>query len=76
MRRREATIPLSAISDGDADALQVGHIFRWVIGYEHSPSDKKKWVSRIVFRDSPRLTDRDLRRGRKWARETMQAFKL
>ena len=71
----EATIPLAAISDGDADALLVGRIFRWVIGYEHSPSGTQKCVSRIVFRDLPRLTDRDLRQGRKWARETMRAFK-
>ena len=72
----EATIPLTAISDGDAAALLVGRIFRWVIGYEHSSSGNKKCVSRIVLRDLPRLTDRDLRQGRKWARETMQAFKL
>lgn len=71
----EATIPLTAISDGDAGELQIGRTFRWVIGYEHAPSGNRKCVSRIVFRDLPRVTDRDLRQAQSWARETMQVFK-
>ena len=72
----EAVIPLAEISDGDAAALRVGGIFRWVIGYECPPSGTKKWVSQIVFRDRSRITERDYQEGREWARKTIQAFKL
>ena len=70
----EAVIPLAEISECDAAAARVGSIFRWVIGYERSPAGTKKRVSQIVFRDLPRMTERDFREGRKWARETMRAF--
>ncbi|MDE0179373.1 MAG: hypothetical protein OXP36_12360 [Gammaproteobacteria bacterium] len=72
----EAIIPLTEIADDDAAALRVGAIFRWVIGYERSPSGTKKRVSQIVFRDLPRVTERDLQHGREWARETRRAFDL
>ena len=72
----EAIIPLTEISDHDAVTLRVGAIFRWVIGYERSPSGTKKRVSQIVFRDLPRITDRDLQQGKEWARETRRAFEL
>jgi hypothetical protein len=72
----EAVIPLSAISYGDAAALKVGRIFRWMIGYDCSPSGTKKCVSHILFRDRPRITERDYQEGREWARETRRAFKL
>ena len=72
----EAVIPLTEISDEDATALRVGGIFRWVIGYERSLSGTKKRVSQIVFRDLPRITERDLKHGREWARETKRAFNL
>ena len=72
----EATIPLAEISDDDAAKLRVGAIFRWVIGYERAPSGTKRRVSQIVFRDLPRLTERDLQRGREWAHETIRALKL
>ena len=72
----EAIIPLTEISDNDAAMLRVGAIFRWVIGYERSRSGTKKRVSQIVFRDLPRITDRDLQQGKEWARETRRAFEL
>lgn len=72
----EATIPLAEISDDDAAGLRAGAIFRWVIGYERAPAGTKKRVSQIVFRDLPRLTERDLQRGREWARETIRVLKL
>ncbi|MCY3842940.1 MAG: hypothetical protein OXH69_05290 [Acidobacteria bacterium] len=70
----EATIPLAEIAEGDAAAMRVGSIFRWVIGYERSPAGTKKRVSQIVFRDLPRMTEQDFQEGKKWARETMRAF--
>ena len=72
----EATIPLTEISDEDAATLREGGIFRWVIGYERDPSGAKKRVSQIVFRDLPRLTERDFQQGREWARQTIKAFKI
>ena len=71
----EAVIPMAEISECDVAAVRVGSIFRWVIGYERSPSGTKKRVSQIVFRDLPRMTERDFREARCWARETMQAFR-
>ena len=70
----EAVIPLAEISECDLATVRVGSIFRWVIGYERSPSGTKKRVSQIVFRDLPRMTERDFREARSWARETLQAF--
>ena len=70
----EAIIPVAAISEGDVAAVDVGSIFRWVIGYERSPAGTRKGVSRIVFRDLPRMTERDFGEGCRWARETMGAF--
>ena len=70
----EAIIPKAVISENDVATVVVGSIFRWVIGYERSPAGTKKRVSRIVFRDQPRMTERDFREGRRWARETMRAF--
>ena len=70
----EAIIPKAMISGNDLATAVVGSIFSWVIGYERSPGGTKKRVSRIVFRDLPRMTERDFREGRRWARETMRAF--
>lgn len=72
----EAIIPLDEISDDDAAKLREGAIFRWVIGYERTPAGTKKRVSQIVFRDIPRLTERDLQQGKEWARNTMKALGL
>ena len=72
----EATIPLAEISDEDAATLREGGIFRWVIGYQRDPSGAKKHVSQIVFRDLPRLTERDFQQGEEWARKTIQALKV
>ena len=70
----EALIPWAAISRNEAASVDVGSIFRWVIGYERPSAGTRKRVSRIVFRDQPRMTQRDFREGRRWARETVRAF--
>lgn len=71
----EATIPLSEISDRDAERIREGSIFRWVIGYERSVTGTKKRVSQIVFRDLPVITAGDLRDADAWAERTARAFK-
>ena len=68
----EANIPLAELSEYDARRLELGGIFRWVIGYERSPEGARKRVSQIVFRDLPRMTESDFRRGEAWAREMEQ----
>ena len=70
----EAIIPMSEISDRDASNIGVGSIFRWVIGYERSPEGTQKRVSQIVFRDLPRMTESDLRKGADWAQKIALAF--
>ncbi len=63
----EAIVPMGEISEFDAARMTVGSIFRWVIGYEHSPEGTRKRVSQIVFRDRFRVTESDLQAGREWA---------
>ncbi|MCY3997711.1 MAG: hypothetical protein OXF07_16385 [Rhodobacter sp.] len=70
----EATIPLDEISHRDAANMEVGSIFRWVIGYERSPGGTQKRVSQIVFRDLPRMTEGDFRAGRMWAEKIAPAL--
>ena len=72
----EALIPLVEVSDDDSAGMQVGSIFRWVIGYERSAAGTKKRVSQIVFRDLPVVTGSDLRDGDAWAREIIRSLDL
>ena len=72
----EAVIPLTELSDNDIGKMRDGSVFRWVIGYERSYSGTKKRVSQIVVRDLPAMTPSDLRVGRSWARDMVQALKL
>ena len=72
----EATIPMAEISDEDAARMSNGSIFRWVIGYKHLPSGTKERVSRIVFRDLPRMTEADFEEGKEWARKITKSLDL
>ena len=74
--QEEAIIPLAELSDADSAKIELGSVFRWVIGYERSVTGNKKRVSLIVFRDLPTITKNDLQHSEKWALETIQAFKL
>lgn len=65
----EASIPLDEISDSDKEKMDIGSIFRWVIGHEYSPTGGKKSVSEIIFRDLPGMTEADIERGEEWANE-------
>ena len=67
VERKDAVIPLDEVSPGDRSRMEPGSIFRWVIGYERSVGGTRRRVSQIVFSDLPRITDRDLERGREWA---------
>lgn len=71
----EAVIPLAEISEDDASRMAIGSIFRWVIGYRRSEEGTKTRVSQIVFRDLPRVTGDDIRKGEEWARTVASALK-
>ena len=63
----EANIPLDELSETDIEKMQIGSIFRWVIGYERTAAGTKKRVSHIVFRDLPVIAKRDLKTADEWA---------
>ncbi len=71
----EAVVPLEELSDYDRARLRRGRIFRWVIGYERSPSGTKKRVSQIVFRDLPAMTESDFESGAEWGRKIARTFR-
>ncbi len=70
----EAIIPLSEISEDSLKHLQLGSIFRWVIGYERSASGTKRRVSEVVFRKLPVVTKQDLAEAEERARKTAQLW--
>ena len=70
----EAIIPLSEISVDDIKQMEEGSVFRWVIGYEKSASGTKRRVSEIVFRNLPKMTERQLSEGMLWARTISQSI--
>ncbi len=61
VEKEEAVIPLEELSDCDQAMLEVGSIFRWVIGYENFPSGTKRRVSHIVFRDLSAISESELK---------------
>lgn len=71
-----ATIPLEEVSERDKNRMELGSIFRWVIGYEHSITGSKRRVSEIVFLDLPRITDADIREGKAWAKRVISVLGL
>ena len=71
----EATVSSSEVSDEDLGRMQVGSVFRWVIGYERAATGTKRRISQIVFRDLPSLTQEDKIEGLSWAREIMASLK-
>ncbi len=71
----EATIPMAEVSGYDRHRMAVGGIFRWVIGYEQSVEGTRTRVSRIVFRDLPRMTASDFREGEEWAHRVLESWK-
>ncbi len=74
MPEEEAVIPLSELSDFDAERLRPGSVFRWVIGYERSAGGMKRRISQIVFRDLPAMTEKDRTEGLEWARRIAQTI--
>ena len=55
----EANFLIEDLSDSDIELLQIGAVFRWVIGYSRSVSGTKRRVSQIIMRRLPVWTKRD-----------------
>lgn len=74
--REVATIPLEEVGAEDRTLMRVGSIFRWVVGYERSVGGTRRRVSQFVFLDRPRLTERDLEKGREWAKWLLEEWSV
>ena len=74
IEKEEAVIPLDNLSKEDAATIALGRVFRLVIGHTVAEGGKKTNVTRVVFRDLPRITDEDWEEGGKWADEVLRAF--
>lgn len=67
----EAIIPFQELSEADRNKIELGSIFRWVIGYEVNASGTRKRISQIVFRDLPVVSKSDIETGMSWAKEVL-----
>ncbi len=56
----EASFPLSELNDIQRDNLEVGAIFRWVIGLQRLPNGNKQRVSELFFRRLPAHSEREI----------------
>lgn len=56
----EAEFDLSDVSANDCDALRIGGIFRWMIGYRRHNFGQRERVSAIVFRRLPVWNEADV----------------
>lgn len=65
----EADFPLDDLEDTDRTRICPGAIFRWTIGYRRSPGGTKDRSSRIVFRNLPAWTRKELEKNRRDAAE-------
>ena len=73
----EATIPFTAVSEKDRDEMRLGSIFHWSIGYNKTTWKRtRRTISKIVFRDTPVLTQRDMDEAWEWALETRRLLGL
>jgi hypothetical protein len=69
-----AEIPLEELDTFDVKRLKVGMIFRWAVGYMRRPGGQKIRCSRIVFRDLPAWTKRDVSEAKANAAEIAKYF--
>jgi len=74
--QEEAEFPFEELSDSDRKNLCEGAIFRWIIAYRRSPGGTKERASRIVFRNLPAWTKRDIEKNEKDAAEWAEKLKF
>jgi hypothetical protein len=71
----EADFPLDDLEDVDRSRIRGGAIFRWIIGYRRGPGGTKGRESRIVFRNLPAWTWKELERNRREAADWASALR-
>ena len=71
----EADFPLDDLEDVDRARIRNGAIFRWTIGYRRGPAGTKDRASRIVFRNLPAWTTKELERNRREAADWASALR-
>lgn len=64
IEEEEAVFPLDDLDDSDRSRICEGAILRWVIGYRRSLGGTKERSSRIVFRNLPLWTKKELNKNR------------
>jgi hypothetical protein len=67
-------IPLEELESSDVERLRPGLIFRWAVGYVRMSSGTKMRGSRIIFRDLPQWTKRELTESKRRASEIADYF--
>lgn len=65
----EADFPLDDLDDTDRSRICPGSIFRWIIYYRRSPGGTKDRSSRIVLRNLPSWTKKELEKNQRDAAE-------
>jgi len=71
-----ATFRKSELSQRDRELLVPGAIVRWVVGLERLPSDQRRRVSELHFRNLPAHSTRDFDRAKKRARDLIESIDL
>jgi len=71
----EAEFDIEELSDSDKNLLKVGAVFRWIIGYERTPSGVKKRVSQVVFRRLPQWSQSSIRNADRKSKEIIKTIK-
>lgn len=56
----EARFPVSELNEVQRDNLEVGAIFRWVIGLQRLPNGNKQRVSELFFRRLPAHSEKEI----------------
>lgn len=76
IEEEEADFPLDDLDDADRATICEGAIFRWVIGYRRNLGGTKERSSRIVFRNLPLWTKKELNKNMLDAIEWEDQLKL
>lgn len=70
----EADLPIDDLSSDDRQLVEVGSVFRWMIGYQIKPHGSRSRVSRIVFRRLPVWTEEEIENSKKEASDLAKSI--
>ncbi len=72
--QEDATIPMEEVAPDDRPMMEVGSMFRVVVGYEKALGGTRKRVFQVVFLDALPVTERDRERGHDWAKWVKESW--